>query len=575
MKTKILIFLIVTLPVLNGMAQEDKSPGRLYLNDLQFNLARDYYQGQLKSSPNDVSIYCALGEAYIGLQKADSAKMMYQKAFAIEPKNPTVLIGLGKTALLDGDYEAESDYFDKARKQDKKNPAVYWQIAKACYDLFKKDTITGNQYLTQGMEMNSKFPGFHMVMGDWEYNKKNYGKAANAYERAIYFEPNSILAHRKLGEIYAAARFYPQARDEYNKCIEIDTDQIWVYKDLGDLYYSLGRYAEAEKNYKIYMSKAEVTMDDKERYALILFFDKKYDEASDMLKEVMKKNSDESVLLRIRGYIDYETGHYQEGADFMKRFFELHDPSKNLFTDYIYYAKLLQKTGQDMQAMENFKKALAMDSTKIQIFSYLADLAANNMLHAKAAHYYQELINHGGDKATNYFDIGRQDYWEGYRYKAKFDSLYKLQKTKNIPFPDSTAVRDSMLMWFQNAVSAFTEVTKLDSTFYNSYLFIGRIQTTWLDPELETDAGKKAYEKLLQLLLEQGGVEKHSSLIIECYNTLASNAYFDYLRFKKTDEGKAKEYLNSSKEYFRKVLDIDPKEKHASESIAILKKISF
>ncbi len=572
MKNRILILLIVVISSLKGMAQEDRSLGRLYLNDLQFNLARDYYQKQLKSSPNDVSIYCELGEAYIGLQKPDSAKMMYQKAFAIEPKNPTVLVGLGTVALLNGDHEAELDYFDKARRQDKKNPVVYWQIAKACYDLSKKDTITGNQYLTQGMELNSKFAGFHMVVGDWEAYKKNYGKAANAYERAIYFDPNSILAHRKLGEIYAAARFNRQAIDEYNKCISIDPDQIKVYKDLGDLYYSLGRYAEAEKNYKIYMSKAEVTMDDKERYALILFFDKKYDESAKILEDVMKKNSDESVLLRIRGYIAYETGHYKEGVDFMKKFFELHDPSKNLFSDYMYYAKLLQKTGQDMLAMENFKKALAMDSTKTEIYGYLAQLASNNMLHAQAAHYYKEMIDHGYDKITSYYAIGKEDYFEAQTYKTRFDSLYKLQKNENIPFPDSTLVRDTIRTWYQKADSAFTQVTQLDSTYYGGFLWVGRIQAL-LDPDLKNDLGRNAYEKALQLLLKQNDVEKYGSIIVECYKSLAFDAYLDYDRLRKTDKEKANEYLNKTKDYFQKVLEIKPEDKQANEAIEMLKKI--
>lgn len=571
MKNKILILLVVVFSVLNGVAQEDKSLGKLYLDDLQFNQARDFFQKTLKSSPNDIWAYCSLGEAYIGLQKLDSAKMMYQKAFTIDPKNPMVLIGLGKMALLNDDHEAEVDYFDKARRQDKKNPRVYWKIAEACYDLSKKDTITGNQYLTQGMELNSKFPGFHMVMGDWEAYKKNYGKAANAYERAIYFDPNSILAHRKLGEIYADARFNRQALDEYNKCIEIDPNQILVYKDLGDLYYSLGRYAEAEKNYKIYMSKAEVTLDDKERYGLILFFNRKYKEAADLLEDVQSKKADESVLLRIRGYIAYETGEYQKGVDYMKKFFDLHNPSKIITSDYMYYARLLQKTGQDIPAMENFKKALAMDSTQTEIYGYLAQLAANNMMHAQAAHYYQEMIDHGADKITNYYAIGKEDYFEGYSYKAKFDSLYNLQKKENIPFSDSTAVRDTMRIWYQKADSAFTKVTELDSTYYGGFLWKGRMASR-LDPESETGAAREAYQKALALLLK-GDVEKNDRMIIECYKYLASDAFLNYERLKKTDKEKAKELLNATKDYFQKVLEVDPSDKQAIESLDLLKKV--
>ena len=112
---------------------------------------------------------------------------MYQKALAINPKNAFVLVNLGKIALLEGNREAELDYFDKAKKQDKKNPAVYSKIAEACFGLAKKDTLTGRTYLTLGIEINSKYPAFSMIRGDWNAFNKSYGKAANDYEIAIFF----------------------------------------------------------------------------------------------------------------------------------------------------------------------------------------------------------------------------------------------------------------------------------------------------------------------------------------------------------------------------------------------------
>ena len=77
-------------------------------------------------------------------------------------------------------------------------------------------------------------------------------------------------------------------------------------------------------------SKAEISYEDKERYAIILFFNKKYNEAANILEDVLKKNTDESVLLRIRGYIAFETGDYSKGLDYMAKFFKLHDPEKNI-----------------------------------------------------------------------------------------------------------------------------------------------------------------------------------------------------------------------------------------------------
>lgn len=572
MKNKILIFLLVAFSALNGIAQEDKSLGKLYLDDLQYHKARDFFQKLIKATPNDPWIYCSLGDAYIGLQNLDSAKIMYQKGLAIDPKNSFVLIGLGKMALLSGDHQSELDFFDKAKKGDRKNPAVYCKIAEACYDLSKKDTLTGSSYLIQGMEINSKYPGFHMVIGDWEAYKKNFGKAANAYERAIFFEPTSILAHRKLAEIYAAARFNRQSLDEYNKCIEINPDQILVYKDLGDLYYSLGRYPEAEKNYKTYMGKAEVSFGDKERFAIILFFNKKYAEAQGLLDNVLTQKADASVLLRIRGYIAFETGDFKNGLDYMTKFFKLHDPAKIIPSDYLYYARLLEKNGNELQAMDNYKKAYALDSTKTDLLGDLAKLSSKNKMYPQAIDYYYKMIANGYDKVNSYFWIGRQAAYEGQKYKNKSDSLFKLQRTSNIPFSDSTIVRDSMRLWFQKADSAFTKVTKLDSTYANGFIMKGRMESR-LDPESETNVGKEAYEKALAIF--EKDPEKNRGSIIECYKYLGMNAYLNSERLLKTDKQQSEALRKTTMEYFQKVLQLDPADSQAIKVITELKKPEY
>jgi tetratricopeptide (TPR) repeat protein len=571
MKIKILILLIVTLPFLNGLAQVNKSLGKLYLDDQQYNKARNFYQKLLKTTPNDVWVYCSLGDVYTGMEKLDSAGIMYQKAFTIDPKNIFALTGLGKIALQKGDRQSALDFFDKAKKMDRKNPAVYCKVGEACYNLPKKDTITGKSYLTQGMEINSKYAGFHMVYGDWDYYKKNYGKAANAYENAIFFEPNSILAYRRLGEIYAAAHFNRQAIDKFNKCIEIDPNQILVYKDLGELYYSLGRYPEAENNYKIYMGKAEVSLDDKEQYAFILFFNKKYPEAAGLLDNVLTKNFDETVLLRIRGYIAYETEDYKGGLDYMNKFFHLHNPSKIIPSDYLYYARLLEKNNMELLAMENYKKAYALDSTKIEILSNLARLSAKNLKHEQAILYYQKMIANGYDKVNSYTLIGIEAYFQGQTYKDKLDSMFRLQKKNGIPFSDSTIVRDSMRIWRQKADSAFTKVTELSPDYAAGFYWKGRMQA-FLDPEAETTTGKEAYEKALAIL-EKGDLEKNRKFIMECYRYLGSNAYSNFFRLQKTDKQQAELLRNTAVDYFQKVLQLDPADALANEFMTELKRL--
>lgn len=571
MKFRLFSLLVLFFAVLTSFSQENIKRGLLYLNDYQYHKSLSSFLAQLKATPEDSRTYYSMGDAYLGLQLPDSAKVMYQKALELDSKSPFPLIGFGKLALLQGDRMGKFDFFDKARKMDRKNPEVYNEIAKGCLGLLKVDTATANSYLKQGFELNPKYAGLHITFGDYESLGERFGNAINAYERAIFFDPASTIAYRKLGQLHAFARSYRDAINAFTKSIELNGNQVLVYKNLGDLFYILGRYSEAEKNYHIYMGKAEVTYDDKERYAIILFFNKKYTEAAALLEDVMKQNSDESVLLRISGYIAYETGNYSKGLEFMKKFFTLHDPEKNIASDYVYYGRLLQKNGEDFLAIDNYIKALALalDSTKTEIYDDLAKLYAGNKMHDKAVVSYKRMISNGADKVNTWFQIGKEYYFEGEVYRMKYDSLMALQKESKIPFTDSTSVDETKRLYFQKADSAFTIVTELNPQYAGGFMWKGRINSL-LDPEAITNFAKDAYEKALQIL-EAGDVAKNQRSIIECYKYLGSYYFLSGEGIIKTDKQKSEALKAISIDYFRKILKLDPNDSQALEVFKKLK----
>lgn len=569
MKLRLFSLLVLFFAGLTSFAQESAKRGISYLDDLQYHKARNFFLDQIKSTPGDARTYCSLGDAYLGLLLPDSAKAMYQKALELDPKSPFPLIGFGKLALLKGDRMGKLESFEKARKMDKKNPEVYNEIAKGCIGLSKVDTATSDIYLKQGFELNSKYAGIHITFGDYESMGHRFGNAINAYERAIFFDPASTIAYRKLGQLHAFSRSYRDAINSFTKSIQLNSDQVLVYKNLGDLFYLLGRYGEAEKNYQVYMDKAEVTSEDKERYAIILFFNKKYTEAAALLEDVMKQNSDESVLLRIRGYIACETGDYQKGLEYMDKFFLLHDPAKNIALDYGYYGRLLQMSGKDTLAIDNYKKALVLDSTKTEIYDDLAKLYSTNKMHNEAVANYKKMITYGADSVNTWFQIGKEYYFEGDSYRAKYDSLMALQKAGKIPFADSTIVNESKRLYFQKADSAFTEVTVLNPQYAGGFIWKGRMNSL-LDPEALTIFAKESYEKALAILIV-GDTLKNRKSIIECYKFLGSYYFLNGERLVKTDKQQSEALKATSIEYFRKILALDPADAQALEVFRQLK----
>jgi tetratricopeptide (TPR) repeat protein len=542
---------------------------RSYIYEKELDKAQTYLEGLLKNTPADVASIVGLGDIYLSRNSADPAEKLFRKALTIDTKNPFALAGLGKVALLKNDHILKNEYFDRARRMGKTDPALYGYIAEGCLSLTKTDTIAADRFLKQGLAINPREPWLHYLTGILEDTKKNYGLAINAYDRALFFDPNSYMAYRNRGFSEFMTGAYKDAELAFNKSIKIKPDQVLAYKYLGDLYYKTGKYSEAEKAYQTYLQKGTVSADDKERFAFILFFNKKYREADSLLVQITKNGENESVLLRVRGYIAYETGNYPTGLTLMEKFFQIHNPTKLIPTDYSYYAQILLKLGKDLPALEQYKKALVLDPSRTELYELVAKLASKNKLHGEAATIYGDMAEHSSEKVLCYFQMGKEYFYEGDNKKSEYDSLMWLNKSGKTLFRDSTKLKKAYLASFTKADSAFTLVTQLSKDYAGGFLWKGRIHSL-LDPEAENQNAKHAYENAL-LILERSSDEKNRRSVIECYKYLGSYYYLGFERLSKTDKVRAAELRSKSYACFMKIRDLDPLDKQANEVIKKMK----
>ena len=570
MKQGLLYFFILGLTVLHGWAQEPFSQGSFLLEEQQYHSASFHFLLQLKSKSNDAGLLIGLGKAYVGLHSADSAKTAFKRAYQMEQTNPNVLCGMGIVALLNNDHEASSDYFERARRADKTNPEIYCNLAEACLNPFKSDTVSALIYLKQGLDLSPKYGRLHQLTGDLELVKKNFGSALNAYERATFFDPKSAISYRKAGYAYFRSAAFREALNDFNKSIALNPDQILVYKYQGDLFYALGRYHEAEQAYLTYHERGDVTSEDKERMAFVLFFNKKYEDSAKLLEQLSSVSREESVLLRIKGYIAYETGNYQKGLDDLNLFFQQHNPQKIIALDYSYYGKILQKLGKDSLARLNFIKSAALDSNRVETYEELARYESKNGMHQQAALHFKTMMDRGADKLVTTFQIGKEFYFEGESWRAKLDSGRELQKSGRETLPDSLAVRKSMIRYYARADSAFSVVNQLNTEYAGAYVWRGRIQSI-LDPDALATGAKEMYEKALSIL-EKSDQAKNQKTIIECYRYLGSYYYLGYERLLRKDKVLAAEMKAISMDCFAIINTLDPADIQEKEILSKINK---
>jgi tetratricopeptide (TPR) repeat protein len=537
----------------NLLSSQDLNTAKRLLQEEQFNTAKTYMIVLSKQYPKDAKVLYYLGLAYLKTNQPDSAEISWRKGREINPNEPLNYAGIGGIELSKGNHEEANKNFEKVRKLSSKSNIPLLEVVYACMTGPVQDLINAKKFLDLANEVNSKEPYLHLSMGDYYLQLKKAGDAANAYERALFYDPKSYIAYVKLGKLYSDAKnYYPDALKAFSNAIKIDSTRLLVYRYLGDLYYSYGQYKEAKFCYQKYLIHGEVTPIIEERYSFILFFDKDYEECNSLIDKLVTTDSNNPVLFRLKAYTDYETEKYADGLHNIEKFFSIQDTGKILVTDHIYFGRLLIKNQKDSLGLVELIKATEMDSTKTDMYEEIAKQFSKMKNHEPAVFWYSRLLKSKPENVDNIdYLIGREYYiWAG-------DTAVMI---------DSTA----RLELYKQADSSFSRLIELKPDSYLGYLFRARSRAR-LDPETITGFARTDYEKTLSIL-EPGDKVKNKKYLIECYRYLA---YYFYMMNEKgiqQSDPNAQSNIESSLYYWKKILELEPQDVQALTAIDNLEK---
>jgi tetratricopeptide (TPR) repeat protein len=510
------------------------------------------FKSILDKDPADSKASYYLGQVYDLKGQPDSAAFFYLQGTLPEVKFSYNYIGLGKMQLNKSNRDEWFKLYDKGRKLSKELFGYDLEAGNACLSTTTQNFDLSAKYLEEATSENAKDCGLLISLGNLYLASKSPGDAVNEYERAVYYDKNCVQAYVKIGEIYAKANDYRDALNAYNKAIALDSTQILAYKERGDLFYSFGKYDEAKADYDIYMSRSDNSIDDKERFAFILFFTKNYDQSKGLISEVIQHDTNNTVMYRIAAYIDFEKGDFPNSLKNLEYFFTHHDTTKFIALDYIYYGHLLLKSGQDSLGTVQLETALQMDTTKTELYEEIGKSYSKQKNYLKAIQYYQKIISLPSSNQSNaYYQMGRNYYFMAEDSLTAGDSLFKAQL-------------------YQKADSCFEIMTTLSPNSYIGYIWSGRALSR-LDPETTSGLAKPAYEKAFALL-ETGDTTKTPKLLIECYRYFA---FYHYVVGEKLLDSKPAESdaeMTISLDYWEKILNLDPADQQAKTAVENLKK---
>ncbi len=398
MKFKLLVSLCLA-GTLTVSAQGYKD-GVEYFKADQFANAKTLLERNLNDPTTDKAVaYYYLGAIAVRDKDYAAAKADFEKGLAVNPDYAYNKVGLGELALIDGDTKAAEDYFDEAKKVNKKDAGVLTAIGRAYFNVdpvkYAKEIA---KYDEQAMKANKKEPAIFVLRGDREAAKKEWGAAAQNYENAILYSKGLPEAYVKYANSYFNVN--PEfAIQKLQDLLKENPNSALAQRELAEKYYENDQWSKAASAYGEYINNPNHFVEDEVRYSVLLYYGQHYDESLAIANRLLASDPDNLQLQRI-AFLDKAAMKDYEGAE--KAAQSLFALQKARFTsnDYSTYAEVLQELGKDSLAILEYKKAIEVNPEKGDLYKALSSAYSGVKNYPMALEVFKAFIDRG-DYVTN------------------------------------------------------------------------------------------------------------------------------------------------------------------------------
>jgi len=562
-----ILFLFVSFTwVVNAQTLED---GLTQITNENYGEARKIFKSVLAADPKAPEPYFYIGETHFLYNNLDSAMHYYNLGLENVPgrNSALLLVGKGKINYANHKKTEARDFFEKAERANRKAQdwRVPYEVGRVYLEDEDRDLEMAVLKLEEAKNLARENPAPFIKLGDAYMEKYEGGKAANQYEYVLNrLNVQLPEIYQKKAILFKRSRTYDLAIENLEKAISTDPNYAPAYRDLIEIYQEQKVYHKVTPLLETYTNLVADDIEAKVRFVGFMFRQARdYDRTIIEADKVLAVEPDNFRMYRWKGYAQVEMEKYEEGLVTMKKFFELVGNEKTYFTDYDYYARAAAAAGSYAEAEEKYLKALEFDISKADILDKIAKMYYDARMYPEAAAAYQNKIETVDPISTDYFYLGF--------------SLFRMQE-------------------YAQADSSFAIVTDVLPDWLPAYVFRAQCNE-YLDPNIEEYLAKPFHERVVELA--SGDPKKYGGDLIRAHK------YLGYVAFKNDDLEVAKEHFTSlyeiakldpskfeatlketysnlgyiyfqskdsddlvkSRDYYMKILEIDPEDEDALNAL--------
>jgi protein O-GlcNAc transferase len=556
------ILLLVILPVTAGC--EDLKPAIKAYENGDYDQAIQLLNEYIVQKPKDEEAYFHLGNAYFDKGMLDSAIVQYEKALGLKSKYWQALYQLGYAYYKQGRYDQAEKTFEKGLKVKERgefyNGLGLVQMAEG---RLKEADLSFRTAISH----DGKNAEFHRNLGDVNFKKGVLVIAIQSYQKALELDSTLVGPHYNMGQAYLKQMDFNRAAEEFKTVIRLDPQHQDAYLALGDIY-MLDRkhYPEARVIYEEYLKfdqqNSKVLLNLGESYYFISKLFRILPVEGDTLSqsELLSRsleNLEKSIALDptvpdaylIAGEAHQELGEFPEALEAYETYERLMNELDYEWSerDADYWVKKGQaqvETGDSTQipaAIASLTRAIELDSTRINAYSYLGSALYKQKKYAEAVPFFKKKIESDPENANAYMNLALC-HLQLKEYEEAAEPLKKVVELdpENAKAHDFLARVYYQLKQYQEAADEYLAELKLDSG----------------NCELEANAGS-----CFLFAKRPVSAIPHLRKAVSCF---PSNVNYIMMLAQALETDKN---IDEAYQYYLKVLEIDPKNKEAQTRI--------
>ena len=490
-----------------------------------------------EAATDKAEAYYYLGWIELNKGNLDKASEYFELGVKANPEYAYNYVGKGAVALKKGNVDAAKDFFKEAEKINKKDAKIRVDIARAYYNADKvKYNKQWNDALKDAKKKDKKESAIYIFEGDVFADEQKYGDSAGYYEMAITFDAERPIAYVKYANTYF--RINPTvAIQKLEEIVAKNPNSALAQRDLAEKYYENNQWTKAAEQYKNVIDNPNHFASDDERYVVLLYFGKNYQESLSRAQAQLQKTPTSFLMKRMVFLNQAALEQYAEAEKSAIDFFGSASADNLLSSnDYTTYGDVLKKLGKEEEALGEYEKAVEINPDKVELLKDLSSAystaatattdsvkAAN--YHLKSAELYKKFIDKG-DYSTN-------------------DLFVLAGRYQNVI---ATALNDTLKSKaFEKANKVIDEVLERVPDDYRIAQRKARIALTYEGNDRSKGLAVAPYNQMMEILNNDTTIDesKKKEAFMEAYMYIAAH----YLAIKDSA---------TAKSYYLKYLELDP-----------------